>query len=106
MNYFISKAGSQPASEHAAVWVPDNASPTCMACKKNFTVLNRRVRIDLFRLDLNKNAINLNLNFNLMLSITVATVELWSAARVPKIGFYFQTNPQNQFVFAMLALKR
>jgi transcription elongation factor Elf1 len=38
----LMRTGSQPASEHAAVWVPDNASPTCMACKKNFTVLNRR----------------------------------------------------------------
>lgn len=39
----ITRTGNRPASEHAAVWVPDNASPTCMHCKKsNFTVLNRR----------------------------------------------------------------
>lgn len=39
----ISRTGSRPASEHAAVWVPDNASNTCMACRKShFNVLNRR----------------------------------------------------------------
>lgn len=43
MNILI-LAGNRRAEEHAAVWVPDNASSTCMHCKKvQFTVLNRRV---------------------------------------------------------------
>ncbi|CAG2174960.1 unnamed protein product [Oppiella nova] len=37
------KAGNRPASEHAAVWKPDNTSNICMHCKKTqFTVINRR----------------------------------------------------------------
>jgi hypothetical protein len=37
------RTGSRPELEYAAVWVPDKASPNCMACKvTNFTVLNIR----------------------------------------------------------------
>lgn len=40
----VSLAGSQPISEHAAVWIPDHASNVCMHCEKTqFTVLNRKV---------------------------------------------------------------
>ena len=41
----IAKSGKKPASEHAAVWVPDAEANTCMVCQKvQFTLVNRRVR--------------------------------------------------------------
>jgi hypothetical protein len=40
--------GKKPVEVHAAVWVPDNEATICMHCNKTqFTVLNRRVIIDL-----------------------------------------------------------
>lgn len=34
----------RPATEHAAVWVPDSEAQTCMHClKTKFTPINRRV---------------------------------------------------------------
>jgi hypothetical protein len=39
----LRKSGKKPASEHAAVWVPDSEAPSCMVCKKSqFTLVNRR----------------------------------------------------------------
>ena len=40
----LASGGKQPPSDLAAVWVPDNEAPVCMACKKNkFSAINRRV---------------------------------------------------------------
>ena len=37
-------ANKKPATEHAAVWVPDSDASTCMHClKTKFTPINRRV---------------------------------------------------------------
>uniref|UniRef100_A0A0N4USG7 Pleckstrin homology domain-containing family F member 2 n=1 Tax=Enterobius vermicularis TaxID=51028 RepID=A0A0N4USG7_ENTVE len=39
----LTKGGKKPATEHAAVWTPDNDAPICMACQKTqFSVLQRR----------------------------------------------------------------
>ncbi len=40
----ISKGGKKPASDHAAVWVPDSEATNCMICKKTqFSLVQRRV---------------------------------------------------------------
>ena len=39
-------ADKQPATEHAAVWVPDSDASVCMHCRKaKFTTINRRVSL-------------------------------------------------------------
>lgn len=43
VNDILTKGGKKAATEHAAVWTPDNDAPVCMACQKTqFTVLQRR----------------------------------------------------------------
>ena len=39
----LASSGKAAASDHAAVWVPDNDAPKCMRCSGKFTVINRRV---------------------------------------------------------------
>ncbi len=40
----IAKGGKKPASDHAAVWVPDAEAAHCMVCKKTqFSLVHRRV---------------------------------------------------------------
>ena len=40
----LTKSGKKPASEHAAVWVPDSEANACMVCQKSqFNLVNRRV---------------------------------------------------------------
>ncbi|CAG0902290.1 unnamed protein product [Cyprideis torosa] len=37
------ESGKRPATEHAAVWIPDSEAPRCMHCKRTqFTLVNRR----------------------------------------------------------------
>jgi len=51
----LEKGGKKPADEHAAVWVPDAAASTCMRCQKSqFNIINRRVRVFLFLLPLQR----------------------------------------------------
>ena len=39
-------ADKQPATEHAAVWVPDSDASVCMHCwEAKFTTINRRVSL-------------------------------------------------------------
>ncbi|CAI8054513.1 Pleckstrin homology domain-containing family F member 2, partial [Geodia barretti] len=39
----LAKTNKMPATEHAAVWVPDGDASTCMHClKTKFTPINRR----------------------------------------------------------------
>lgn len=38
----LASSGKAAASDHAAVWVPDNDAPKCMRCSGKFTVINRR----------------------------------------------------------------
>ncbi|VDO08823.1 unnamed protein product [Brugia timori] len=39
----LTRGGKKPATEHAAVWVPDGEATKCMACQRTqFTVIQRR----------------------------------------------------------------
>ena len=41
---FLVSGNKRPATEHAAVWVPDSEAHTCMHCLKvKFTPIQRRV---------------------------------------------------------------
>uniref|UniRef100_A0A0N5AD61 Pleckstrin homology domain-containing family F member 2 n=1 Tax=Syphacia muris TaxID=451379 RepID=A0A0N5AD61_9BILA len=43
VNDILTKGGKKPATEHAAVWTPDNDASVCMHCQKTeFTIIQRR----------------------------------------------------------------
>ncbi|MCP9266052.1 Pleckstrin-likey domain-containing family F member 2 [Dirofilaria immitis] len=42
----LTRGGKKPATEHAAVWVPDGDATKCMACQRTqFTVIQRRIAV-------------------------------------------------------------
>ena len=45
---YVHVGDKKPATEHAAVWVPDSEAQYCMHClKAKFTTMNRRVSVEI-----------------------------------------------------------
>ena len=109
----------RPATEHAAVWVPDSEAQTCMHCLKvKFTPIQRRVStpflfpsfVSLCLSSLTSLFLFLPPTLLLppspfLLSITVGSVALWCVVGVLIRSLYYPTSLTSQSESALLVLR-
>lgn len=103
LTHFSILGNKKPATEHAAVWVPDSDAQTCMHClRTKFTPINRRVSMCVRCVSKMWCVIAM---FWSPCSITAGSVELLCAARVPTGSSSYLINQLNHRECAYRVMK-